>query len=321
MSRRLLILAFVITLAPRSADAVEPDPLLPGDSQVVASVAVRQLLDAPVLKKHFTDALEDAVPRGRELTSLLKALGIDPLKDVDRLTLTGPLALDSEKMLLIVRGRFDPEKTASAAEDHAKKAPEALKLHKDGDRRFYEYREAKRNVPPIFFCVLDKETAVASPGKETVLEAAARKENRKPAPLSKELQALLAKADDKATVWTVGQIPADLKKRLAPTPEYRPVVDSLQHFRGSVTVGEGVKAEFVVQTNDGKAAVEIRKFMEGIKAILILAATNQDKKFGAVWGDLLAALKVANEGDAVTLKGQMTAEQIEKSVENSKKKP
>lgn len=320
MRARLLFAgAALALLLPTAARAADADPLVPADAQFVAVAQVRALLDAPAVQKHLGKRVAESLPRAREGADLLAALGVDPRKDVDRLTVAGPLTLEADKVLLVVRGRFDPDKVAAAADDLAKKSPEILRPHKDGDRRYFEYRAPQTNVPPVFFAVPDKEVAVASTGRETLLDALSRKEAKKPVALAKEMQTVLAKVDGKATVWVAGLVPADLKKRLAPTPEYQKLVDSLQHFRGAVTAEDGVKAEFLIQTNDAKAAVEIRKFMEGVKAILILAATSQDKKNGALWADLLAALKVANEGDAVTLNGQVTAEQIEKSVPAGKK--
>lgn len=316
MSDRFVSLFALLLLVPTPVPAVEADPALPNDAQVVASVNVRHLLDAAVVKKSLAGPLEDALPRGQELPELAKALGVQPLQDIDRVLIAGPLTLEPDRFLLVAHGRFKVKNIEAAAHEFAKKSPEVLRLHEGEQHTIYEYIETNRKLPPLFVCVLDKETIVASTGKDTVLDALAKKTGKKKSALASELQKLLGKVDGKATVWVVGLATPEVKKRLAAPAEYQRLVDSLQHFRGSVTVADGVQADFVVQTNDAKAAPEIRKFMEGVKAILILAATSQDKKNGVIWADLLSALKVANEQDAVTLRGEVTAEQVEKSVQN-----
>ncbi len=298
---RPLCLASLLLLAASSAGAADADPLLPPDTQLAAGVQVRALLDSALGKKYLKEYL---AAQG-------KGLGIDPLPDIDHLTLTGPSGLEKEKMLLIVRGRFDPMKIEAVLDKQAERSD------KQGERRLFQVRLPERG--PVFFCVLDRECLVMAASKEPILDAIARKDGKKPGGVSPELKTLLGKIDDQATFWLAGLATPELKKMLTPNAEYRRIVDSLQSFRGSVMVDDGLRADVLIQTNDARAAVEIRKFVEGVKALLILAAVNQDKKNGAVWADLLATLKIATQGDAVTVKGQATGEQIEKNVQNRRK--
>ncbi len=59
---------------------------------------------------------------------LLRAAGLDPLKDIDSIAVStsgNPMA--GGKLLVVVRGDFDPDKVRMAAEDYAKKHPGRLK--------------------------------------------------------------------------------------------------------------------------------------------------------------------------------------------------
>ena len=311
---RLPCLALVVLL-PRVAAAAPPDPFLPDDTQAVASVQLRELRQAPAVKKYLGPDLEKWLGRGPagSVAGLLRGLKVEPLQDIDRLT----VAVTPDRFLLIARGRFDPAAVGSAAEKLARKEPDVLRIHGDGARSLYEYREPNGAVPAVFLRFLDGETAVASTSRDLVQQAAARKQPK----ISPELQVLLDRVDSKATVWLAGRVAPDWKKRLEVPPEYQRLADSLQSFHGAVTVGDDVRADFALQTNDPKAAVEIRKVAEGVKALLILAAANQNAKNGPVWADLLSALKVASADRAVTLRGQMTADQLDRSTQDSKKKP
>jgi hypothetical protein len=315
---RRFLLGSLIFLTPVPAFAIAPDRYLPKGTQMAAGVQVRRFVEAAVIKKHLHAGLKDFLSSRTGFGSLAKLLALDPWQDIDRVILAGPATLEPERLLLIVRGRFDPAKIEADIADRIKRQPETLQLVQKDGRRFYRHKDAEAALP-IFFALVDKEVLLAAAAQEPLLEALVRKDDKEPEPVSKELQTLLAKIDDKATAWAAVLAVPELKKNLAPTPEYRRIVDSVQNLRGSVVVSDGVQADFLIQTNDARAAVEIRKFMEGVKAILILTAVNQDKKNGAVWGDLLGVLKVANDGEAVTIKGQATAEFIEKSVESNRK--
>jgi len=317
---RLALLGVFASLAlVRSTPAAEADPLLPADCQLVASVQLRQLADASAVKKYLLPGLKDLALKDADLTKLLKAVSIDPMKDIDRAIIAGPAVVEADKTLLILRGRFDLARIHAGADDIARRDAAALRIQKEGDRRLYQLKAQDEAVPASFLCFLDKETAVASPARALVLDAIARKDGKKPAAVSKALGTLLARIDGQASAWFACLVSDDLRGQMSATGEAQDLASSLQTLRGTVTVGDGVQADFVIQTDNAKNAVEIRKFTEGVKGILILAVMNRDKQYGGLWADLLSALKVASDKEAVVVKGQVSAAQIEKSLQDVKK--
>lgn len=315
MNVRVLGTLVALALSFSPARTVEIDRCLPDTTEVVVFVNVRQLLDAPAVVKHLLPEVKAAWERdGFKPRALAERLKFDPFKDVVSLTLAGPAKQASEKSLLIVRGRFDVETIQTAADIYANRGADDFKAHKQDELRYYEFKEP-RSGRSGFASFLDKETFVLSPSRDALLAAADRQRAKKPPQLSKDLEALLGKIDGKQTIWVAGIAADDLKKDLVSNPQVRKTVDALQSIRGGITVTAGIQADFVIQTSDARAAGEIRKLLDGVKSLLSLAALDPGtERLGTLPADLVSALKVATDKEAVTIKGQLGAEQIDKSL-------
>jgi hypothetical protein len=311
-----------------SARAAEIDRCLPDGAELVLSVNVRQLLDAPVVVKHFLPEIKAAWERDgfkpRLIADLLK---FDPLKDVTSITVAGPVKQAGDKALLIVRGRFDVEAIQTAAEIYANRGADDFKAHKQNEQRYYEFKEP-RTRRTGFAALLDKETFVMSPSRDALLAAAERYRGRKAPQLAKELETLLGKVDGKQTLWLAGIASDDFKKDLASSPQVRKTADAVQSIHGGIAVAEGIQGDFLIQTNDARAAGEMRKLLEGIKSLVGLAVMDPESdmpgqssfpRLGTLPTALVSAVKLATEKEAVTIKLTVTAEQLEKSLKDKPK--
>src|SRR5437660_1170633 len=116
--------------------AAEVDKYVPGDTEIVIRVNVKQTLESPLLKKNL-DKIRDQIMKVDEVKSTLEALGFDPLKDLENVTLAAVGASDPEKVLIIARGRFNTEKFKAKGESAAKDGGE-LKIIKEGGHTLYE---------------------------------------------------------------------------------------------------------------------------------------------------------------------------------------
>jgi hypothetical protein len=322
MSVRVLGTLVTVALSLSSARAAEIDRCLPDGSELVLFVNVRQLLDAPVVVKHFLPEIKAAWERdGFKPRPIAERLKFDPFKDVASITVAGPAKQASEKALLIVRGRFDVEAIQTAAEIYANRGAEDFKSHKQGELRYYEFTE-QRSGRTGFAALLDKETFLASPSKDVLLAAAARHRDKKAPQLAKELETLLAKVERKQTLWLAGIVSDDFKKEFVNNPQVRKAADAVQALHGGVTVAEGIRGDFLIQTSDARVAGEIRKLLEGIKSLVSLAVMDTDAdRLGTLPADLVNAVKLATEKEAVTIKVAVSAEQIEKSLKTKPKSP
>src|SRR5262249_21154753 len=122
-----------------------------------------------------------------------------------------------------------------------------------------------------------------------------------------ELRALLAKADREPTISIVS-----LTGPLSATGQA--IVEKLNAITGGITVGDDVKAAFVLSTKNAKDADSVESELKaGIDQITGLAelVANQNKELKPLV-DAVKTLKVAAQGNAITLTGQLSKEVLDR---------
>src|SRR5262245_54147340 len=132
-------------------------------------------------------------------------MGLDPLKDIDRVVIAGSGKDQNDiKGLIIVRGKFDPEKLYRTAEAETKRNPDQFALVKDGRDVMFKWQPDNGN--PVYATVVDDKTVIFGTDKKLIVNAlAAANADKKPA-VDKKLAALITRMDDKATIWAAAVI-------------------------------------------------------------------------------------------------------------------
>lgn len=179
---RLHLSAAIVLLASwaAAARAADLDKLLLDDTDSVAVVNVKQILAAAPVQKHYKDLLPQLVAANAEVERTLKALGLDPLKDIDRVVLAqGQGSFKEGKQgekdrfgpLVLLEGRFDPARFQAFAEQAVKVSPQTfrVKIHKAHGVPLYEV--ILTPALSMFVAVVDRTTVVASPLEEQAIEA------------------------------------------------------------------------------------------------------------------------------------------------------
>src|SRR5690242_3948673 len=106
-----LLCAAALLMAPAGqARAAELDPLVPADTESYVSFNVRQIVDAPIFKKQLLEPARQALKDLENVDAVLKDLGFDPFKDLDRVIVAGPGGTDTDRGLIIAYGTFDVAK-------------------------------------------------------------------------------------------------------------------------------------------------------------------------------------------------------------------
>lgn len=208
----LVTAALCVAVAPvRAADI---DPVLPAETESVMVVNLRQVIDANLIKKYVLGQLKQ-VMAGNDAAKQLQELGLDPLKDIDRVTVGSWGEGEDANVVFVVRGKFDLEKMFAAAEAKAKTDGDKVKIVSEGKYKLVQV--TTDNMPkPAFITFADDKTIVGSLDKKLVVAAADKaKEGGKPQ-LSKELSSLVLKQDDKASLYVCGTVAKDRIKGLPP---------------------------------------------------------------------------------------------------------
>ena len=305
---------FGLVLATGSIRGAEVDKFLPNDSEYVVTLSVRSLLDSALAKKYGLPKMRELIKSDDEAQDIFKSLGLDPLADIQSLTLASTNISDPSKALFILHGKFNPDKFHAKAQEVIQTYGEILKIHKAEAIHFYEVSFPGQS--PFFVAVVDATTILASPGKEGVLEALEKTAGKRKSEVKKELLTLLQKADGNRTLWMIGLKSALEHSPLSADENARPVLTKVETAAAGVTVAADIQAEFTLTAKSPEAAKELNtELVEKLdKAKGIVSILVGDVKELQILLELVGALKVSTEDRTVTLRGQIGEEIIEKSL-------
>lgn len=332
---RVLSSALVCLSAARALSAADIDPYLPNDTEAVVTINVRQILDAPIVKKEALDALKKALEERGGALKHLKDLDLDPKKDIDSLVLANSGG-DPDRSLLIVHGRFEVAKFEAKAEEIAKAQPDLWNVTTIPDGAGGQYkvlksakwidfsgvRPALKNKP-AYIALLDKRVLVAAPVKDLIIDALDKAQGRKKTALkSTELKGLLEKANGKQSIW-IAVLPSVVGKLLS-LDEDSSINDTLtkiEAISGGITIEDEVKLELAFAVKDAEVARALNtEINEGINLLLtVVALMSRENKPWESALDVLKTMKATTKGNAIILKGAVTPEMIEKAMKKPAK--
>jgi hypothetical protein len=322
MSRTLFAAALVVGFATTTARAAEPDKLLPADTDTIAIVNFKQILDSEIVKKYALEQLKQAL-EGQDAKKLLGDLGIDPLKDVEKLIVAASEVKFERgaepKYLLIVHGKFDAEKIYKTAEAYSKKDADKFQMIKDGSLTMFKFLP-DNGQPPVYATVVSDKTVIAASEKKIITEALKASDSGKSATLKKELVALIKKADDKTSVFVAGLLKGKLDDVTLPgggnipikLDDLQKVLPKMETVAVSVKIGGDVLLDVTIGMKDEDAAGDMRNalddLMKQLKPLAQLAGAADPRAKPLT--DILASVKISSKNKDVTVTGKVTGNDI-----------
>jgi len=303
-----LVLPLAALVAFTPARAVEPDPLVPTDSEIVLGVNLQQILQAPVIKKYALEQLKTLVKANEDAQKFIQGTGLDPLQDVDSILITNagtnPAA---SKLLVVLRGKYDVAKIQAAAEKVAEDKGK-LKIVQEGGYKVYEMKQDGGSTS--YTLVLDKNTILISTSKDYLLKATRSVE----AP-GRTIAGAIKKVPGGESLWMAGVVTDELKKTMASNPRTAKLADKLQAATGSINLTDGVALNLQVHTTDAASAKELGTIVEGLKPLLLLTAMGQnDEDVSNMAKELADSIKVASDAGSVSVSLKITDELIGKAL-------
>jgi len=316
------LLAVAVTALALSAPCGAFENYLPDKTELVLAINVRQVLDAPPVKKYAPGLMKEywlkfLLLANKDNEGLRKLIEDNPgvfQKDVAKsreslatlgehvstIVVAGLLDGGDDEFLAIVQGRFDAAKAKKLIQwaGDTKFLGLSLKTHKVSGRELYEFSLPKSDGA-IFLALADEQHVLFSLSKDWVVEALAKTAgNRKPK-LNKGLQALLDKADRKQSLWFIACPPED---------------DEVESATGGIQIAADVQMEATVAAKSAEAA---RKLTQEAKDELPelgeeLKKLAEDQKELAPLVPLLQKVEVTLQGTGVRLRGQIPAAVLEK---------
>jgi hypothetical protein len=294
--------ALLLALPPLSW-AGSPDKYLPDDSEVVLTVNVRQFLETPLINRDL-DKLREALKSQEKVTSELEKVGLDPLKDIDQVTIAGVPGQGDDHFLLVAHGRFDTTELEARAKSAVTEESDNVSEVKEEDHTFYSISQP--GADRVFYVAWPESgTIVASPSKDVILHAFAVQAGKSQSSLNQDMTNLLDKVDEKSIAAIVG-----LGSLLKDTPQ----AGQVQHFSGTVTIDQSMHLAAAVAIKDVETAEALTKTItDGLaqaKTMLSMAAKDREDLGPAI--SLLDAIKIRREGDTINIEGELTEELLDK---------
>jgi hypothetical protein len=307
----LAVAALCLTSAVRAAAV--PEKLIPGSAEIVLTVNVKQIVGSDLVKKYAMDKIKEAL-KNPDVSKLTGALGIDPLKDIERITFAAKGDLQtSKKAVLILNGTFDEKKIADTATAAAKEGHFKYESSRVGTLTLHTITPNAGETGYVVFA--NKGTILASPSKDMVLAVAGEKAGK----LDAKLAEALAKSTGKESVFGASVV-TDEVKTLAKTNEgLKNLVDKLEYSTVSLTVSDGVSFNIAIQTADAETAAGLKLLVAGVGLPQAKKAIADNPLAPPVAKELIDKIVVKTEKSALVVGLDISAETIEKIIKEAGK--
>lgn len=284
-------------------------------SEMVLHLNIRQILSSEAMKKEAIAAMKKAIDDDATAKMVFDSIGLDPLKDIDSITVSGAAPSPKDvKALVIVRGKFNLIKIQAAAEKFAADKPTEIKLSKSNGLQLYELK-AKDNTPVATF--MDATTLVIGSSKEITLDAV-KTVGRRTAKVGKEMDTALLRFTGKESLNLALVFNEELRKQIGKAPGAAEIASNLKTVTGTLNLTDKATLGVIVKTDDEEAASKLQGLIKQGLTLAELVATG-DEKFGPVLGEFLKATKLTQQKTTVSLTLTVTQELIEKAMNQSKK--
>jgi len=313
-----LALAFVSATALRAQETVPFDKLLPNDTEMVVVVKVKAILESALVKNAgVTTALKELLSSSEDVEAVLKELNFDPLRDIDQVIVAVSSGSDTDKGLVIVRGKFDVEKLKARAELAAKENKDILTVAKAGGHTYYEV------APPgaekaLFVGIVNSSTLVLGSAKDFVLDALDKEAGKKKTQLkNKDLADLMTRFDPKLTVAVAAPGKTISQSPLLPD-EVKDIVGKVQDLTVGVTIDKDLKATVAFTAIKAEDATSLHKTIKewtntGVAALSLIA--NDSPQLESVL-DLAKSIKPRLQGKTISIEMTVGGDLIEKLLKN-----
>jgi hypothetical protein len=283
---------------------------LPDEAKFIVTMNVRQLLAAPLVAKNL-DSIRSALAKGDELISpQLKKFGLDPTKDIDRVTLAGFSTPNLDRYLLIAHCRFEVATRSARAHAALIEHPDKVAEVKNADHTFYSvaYPDADSR---LYVAWLDSATLVVSPSKDLVVHAFAIQSGKTKPSLNSSMGSLVGKIEEQSVISSVGLASEftdlDIFKNL-PALKGAPSAREVQYVTMTVNVDQSIHLGATITLKNKNATEAMAKAItDGMAQVRALLST-APKDAASIWAmiSFWETLKVARQDRTIEVRGEVT---------------
>jgi hypothetical protein len=319
------------------ARAQESHRYLPDDTEQVATLNFRQILESELLKSHkeqlaqMKGLVELAVQNNEIAKKYLEALGFDFFRDFKSATVAAPATVDPEDFngLIILEGNFNPEKFQKTAEEAAKEYGHILKAIRIGEHRVWAVTPPGQDKT-AYVALVNRSTLLAG-GRKRIMEQVLERSPGTAPDLKKEVKELLKTTSptQSFSYVTTGPALSNLVQKAVdqnPDPKGKiivqmaaPVLQAIAALGIGVTVRKDIDFQIGIGTKDKKAADDLSKQLSGFILLgrgMVAKKAKEDPKVETAL-EVMKTLRTTVEGTTVLVRGQLSAAVLEKALKNA----
>jgi hypothetical protein len=312
-----------------SAVAIEYTKLLPADTEVVFSINIRQILDSKLVKDNglneAKNALDQLLQANDEAGNIVKSLGLDPFRDLDRITVASPAGTkDSEKGLIIVDGKFTPEKFRKTAAEISRANGEILKVGKIGQRELWEVVIPDK-AKTLFVVLVDNQTLLAAMNKGSLSDALAQVDGRQ-VELKQGMRDVIKSVDAKSSLYfaamsdaLIQMIQEGLKEANVPNADKvaamaKELKNQLNSLNAAVTIDEDLKFQVALNTKDAETAKKMAQMVTSAQGLGVFALNQaaQNNELLQPLIEVVQGIRASARGSVVIIRGGVSSEMLGK---------
>jgi hypothetical protein len=301
--------------------AAEIDPVLPAECESVFAVNMRQIVDANLVKKFVLGQLKQMM-QGSDVAKELSDLGLDPLKDIDRVVGGSWGQGDDGNLVMVIRGKFDLEKLFAAAEAKAKTDGDKFKIVSEGGSKLVQV-VIEQLPKPLFLTGADEKTLVGAFSAKQATTAADVARKGGTARLKGDLATLVLKQDEKASLFLCGLAPKEFAGLppgvgggLVDTAKIGEQLKGLKSYGMTLRLTDDIALEFEAGMADTEAAEAFGASLSqlvGTAKTFLPAIAGMQPSMKAVADEVANTLKSTVKEKDVTLSLKLSGDAIGKA--------
>lgn len=305
-SRKGIWVALAVASLTVNARAAENDKYVPADAELLVHVNVKQILGSPLAKKLLLPQIEKGIKDNKQLQQILTLLGLDPLKDINGLTISNA-GQTGDKVLIVVHGKFNADKINTTAEAVAQGKKDDFKITKIGGKNVYETAAKDRTV---YSTLISEGSLLVSTNKDYIEAALAGKTGK----INQALKSVVGGVDAKQSIWLAALVTDEIRKAMGKQDgPGAAIAPKLKAVTGGVNITDNVAVAMQVQTADAKTAKELRELGENAKGFLAIIGQNEEIK--PFVDELMKTLKISAEKTDVNVSFKFSADVVEKAAQ------
>ena len=312
--RRLLFAACLVALPAAAGAATDPIPYLPAETDAVLTIEARKVAESELGRKVGADLLKELLGAYKPAAEVVKATGLDPMKDFDVITVGLDLdKTDPPRPFALFEGKFDARKVEASLAAHTKDHKE-LTAVTVGGKSAYKLA-GNKPADAMFAAVIDDTKLVVAATEKDLTGAFEAAAGERKAVISKELAWVLG-AKSPAPIFLRAWVKGKFNNVKLPNDKLQAAVQGVDWATVAIGVTKDVTMTAILNTPDEASAQKLSDLLGavvGLVRLQIMAAAEDQPELRPV-AELLRATRVAPTGKTVVAHGVVKGEAIERAM-------